>query len=163
MAGVALSKWCLILAALISVHIEVCQLVVITGTDITYSITILQRSLRRSGARILYSRMPDLGMSYRDLITWQCTRLVAPANAVGPHVPSMQFDLLTGGHYYGYYSVILSSFSWSCHGPLAIYVKLRVAHVPQMPGTFLHHHRLTIPTCITTLVAHVMMHAGIAQ
>ena len=36
------------------------------------------------------------------------------------------------------------------YGPLARYVKLRVAHAPGMPGTFLPRHRgLTIPTCIT--------------
>ena len=148
MAGVALSKWCLIRAALTSVHTGVCQLVVITGTNITYTITILQRSLRNA----FEDRVHVYYIHGCLILVWVTEIwLHDSVNAVGPHVPSMQFDLLTGGHYYGYYSGILSSFLWSCHGPLAIYVKLRVAHVPQMPGTFLHHHRLTIPTCFTTL------------
>ena len=34
------------------------------------------------------------------------------------------------------------------HGPLARYVKLRVAHAPGMPGTFSRHRRLAIPAYI---------------
>ena len=36
-----------------------------------------------------------------------------------------------------------------CYGPLAIYVKLRVAHALGMPGTFPCHRGLATPTCIT--------------
>ena len=36
------------------------------------------------------------------------------------------------------------------HGPLARYVKVRVAHVPGMPGTFPRQRGFAIPTCITT-------------
>ena len=35
------------------------------------------------------------------------------------------------------------------HGPLARYVKLRVAHATGMPGKFSRRHGLAIPTCIT--------------
>ena len=35
-----------------------------------------------------------------------------------------------------------------CNGPLARYVKLRVAHGPRTPGTFPRHSGLAIPTCI---------------
>ena len=37
------------------------------------------------------------------------------------------------------------------NGPLARYIKLRVAHAPGMSGTFFSRHLgLAIPTCITT-------------
>ena len=37
----------------------------------------------------------------------------------------------------------------TCHGLLARYIKLRVAHAPGMPGTFFpRHHWVAIPTCI---------------
>ena len=35
------------------------------------------------------------------------------------------------------------------HGPLARYVKLRIAHAPGMPGTFSRYRGIVIPTCIT--------------
>ena len=38
---------------------------------------------------------------------------------------------------------------WLNHGPLARYVKSRVAHAAGMPGTFSPPPRLAIPTCIT--------------
>ena len=34
------------------------------------------------------------------------------------------------------------------HGLLSRYLKLRVAHAPGMLGTFSHHRRLAIPTCM---------------
>ena len=37
------------------------------------------------------------------------------------------------------------------HGPLARYVKLRVAHAPGMPGTFLHHPDMHHGTCVKQL------------
>ena len=39
--------------------------------------------------------------------------------------------------------------SLSHHGPLAKYVKLRVADAPGMPEGFPRHRGLAIPTCIT--------------
>ena len=38
---------------------------------------------------------------------------------------------------------------WQPYGPLARYVKLRVAHAPGMPGTFSRYRGLAFPTCIT--------------
>ena len=59
------------------------------------------------------------------------------------------------------------------HGPLARYVKLRVAHAPLMPGTFSPPPRVSVPdmhhgTCVTHVPWHVrdaraVMHAGIAN
>ena len=51
-------------------------------------------------------------------------------------------------------SKFLLTFSPPCHGPLARYVKLRVAHSPGMPGTFSSPQRLNDPdmhhgTCVT--------------
>ena len=46
------------------------------------------------------------------------------------------------------------------YGPLARYIKLRVAHAPGMPGTFTPPPRFSDPdmhhgTCVTTCVTHV--------
>ena len=44
---------------------------------------------------------------------------------------------------------LLSYHKWLLHGTLAKYAKLRVAHAPEMPGTFSPLRGLAIPTCIT--------------
>ena len=48
------------------------------------------------------------------------------------------------------------SYEWSLHGPLARYVKLRVARAPGMPGTFSPSPRVSDPDMLHgTCVAHV--------
>ena len=48
----------------------------------------------------------------------------------------------------------------SHHGPLAIYVQLRVAHAPVMPGTFPRLHGFAIPTCIAARAWRTYRDAG---
>ena len=47
----------------------------------------------------------------------------------------------------------------TANGPLARYVRLRVAHAPGMPGTFSPPARLAIPTCITAPVSRTCRNA----